>query len=45
MIPIRFLVNTHLHPDHTFGNKNFRKSSTMIIGQQSVIGDLRPSAI
>ena len=30
--PIRFLVNTHMHPDHTGGNENFGKMGTMIFG-------------
>lgn len=34
--PIRFLVNTHLHPDHTGGNENFGKMGTMIFGHDNV---------
>ena len=30
--PIRFLINTHMHPDHTGGNENFGKIGTMIYG-------------
>jgi glyoxylase-like metal-dependent hydrolase (beta-lactamase superfamily II) len=33
--PIRFLVNTHLHPDHTGGNENFGKMGTMIFGHEN----------
>jgi glyoxylase-like metal-dependent hydrolase (beta-lactamase superfamily II) len=34
--PIRFLVNTHLHPDHTGGNENFGKMGTAIFGHDNV---------
>ena len=34
--PIRFLVNTHLHPDHTGGNENFGKMGTLIFGHENV---------
>jgi len=34
--PIRFLVNTHLHPDHTGGNENFGKMGTTIFGHDNV---------
>ena len=33
--PIRFLVNTHLHPDHTGGNENFGKMGTVIFGHDN----------
>ena len=31
--PIRFLVNTHLHGDHTGGNENFAKLGALIFGR------------
>ncbi len=31
--PIRFLVNTHVHPDHTGGNENFGKMGVVIIAR------------
>ena len=34
--PIRFLVNTHMHPDHTGGNENFGKMGTAIFGHDNV---------
>jgi len=34
--PIRFLVNTHMHPDHTGGNENFGKMGTLIFGHENV---------
>lgn len=34
--PIRFLVNTHMHPDHTGGNENFGKMGTLIFGHDNV---------
>ena len=32
--PIRFLVNTHEHPDHTGGNPNFARMGAMVIARQ-----------
>ena len=34
--PIRFLLNTHLHPDHTGGNENFGRMGTMTFGHDNV---------
>jgi len=34
--PIRFLINTHMHPDHVGGNENFGKMGTMIFGHDNV---------
>ena len=34
--PIKFLVNTHFHGDHTGGNANFAKTGTMIIAHENV---------
>src|SRR6478609_8128738 len=33
---IKYLVNTHLHGDHTGGNENFRKDGVTIIAQEKV---------
>ena len=33
---LRFLVNTHMHPDHTGGNENFGKLGTTIFGHDNV---------
>lgn len=34
--PLRFLVNTHMHPDHTGGNENFGRLGTTIFGHDNV---------
>jgi len=34
--PIRFLVNTHMHPDHTGGNENLGKMGVLIFGHDNV---------
>ncbi len=33
--PVRYLINTHYHPDHTGGNENFAKDGATIIGQEN----------
>lgn len=34
--PIRFLVNTHLHPDHTGGNETFGKMGVTILSRDQL---------
>ncbi|MCK4549053.1 MAG: MBL fold metallo-hydrolase [Candidatus Krumholzibacteria bacterium] len=32
-LPVRYLVNTHYHPDHTWGNSIFRAEGAMILAR------------
>jgi cyclase len=42
--PIRFLVNTHVHPDHTAGNANFVKMGALLFAREELRDELsRPS--
>jgi glyoxylase-like metal-dependent hydrolase (beta-lactamase superfamily II) len=34
--PIKYLINTHIHGDHTGGNENFQKSGVTILAQENV---------
>ncbi len=34
--PIRFLINTHVHPDHTGGNENFAKLGALIFSRDQL---------
>jgi cyclase len=34
--PVRFLINTHFHGDHTGGNANFGASGTVIVAHENV---------
>ena len=34
--PIRFLVNTHVHPDHTAGNANFAKMGALLFAREEL---------
>lgn len=33
-LPVRYLVNTHMHPDHVFGNQVFADAGATIIGHR-----------
>lgn len=34
--PVRFLINTHFHEDHTSGNENFSEAGTIIVAHENV---------
>ena len=34
--PIRYVIDTHYHPDHTGGNANFAKEGAVIVAQENV---------
>src|SRR3979411_2512569 len=35
-LPIKYLVNTHFHGDHTGGNENFAKDGAIIVAQENI---------
>lgn len=40
--PVRFVLNTHWHGDHTGGNENFGKAGAMIVAHENVRRRLNP---
>src|ERR1700704_3144497 len=35
-LPIKYLINTHFHGDHTGGNENFAKGGAIIVAQENI---------
>jgi cyclase len=35
-LPVKYLINTHFHGDHTGGNENFAKDGTVIVAQDNI---------
>jgi glyoxylase-like metal-dependent hydrolase (beta-lactamase superfamily II) len=35
-LPIKYLINTHFHGDHTGGNENFAKDGAIIVAQENI---------
>src|SRR4029079_12762044 len=40
--PIRFLVNTHVHPDHTAGNATFAKLGAVLLAREGLGEGMAP---
>lgn len=34
--PVRYLINTHMHPDHVFGNQVFKAAGATIVGHRKL---------
>lgn len=42
--PIRYVINTHYHPDHTGGNEKIRLAGSTIVGA-NVTGDIKDAGV
>ncbi|MFV0369061.1 MAG: quinoprotein relay system zinc metallohydrolase 2 [Hyphomicrobiaceae bacterium] len=42
--PIRFVINTHMHPDHVLGNVSFKSENTVFLGHRKLAAALATRA-
>jgi len=40
-LPVKYLVNTHYHPEHTWGNSTFREAGAVIISSPETARDMK----
>ncbi len=41
--PVRYVVDTHFHPDHSFGNRIWSAAGAEIVAQEATLAELRRS--
>ena len=46
--PVKYLINTHMHPDHAGGNARFEADNAVIVGQENMrkrLADAQPNGL